>query len=42
MLFPLICFKKMIIFCSFQQAQQIDEALLHFPEQLQHIGIAAR
>ncbi|XP_051541715.1 FH2 domain-containing protein 1-like [Myxocyprinus asiaticus] len=24
------------------QAQQIDEALLRFPEQLQHIGIAAR
>ncbi|XP_067289252.1 FH2 domain containing 3 isoform X2 [Pseudorasbora parva] len=24
------------------QAQQIDEVLLHFPEQLQHIGIAAR
>ncbi|KAK9968307.1 hypothetical protein ABG768_002638 [Culter alburnus] len=24
------------------QAQQIDEALLHFPDQLQHIGIAAR
>uniref|UniRef100_A0A672QPA9 FH2 domain-containing protein 1-like n=1 Tax=Sinocyclocheilus grahami TaxID=75366 RepID=A0A672QPA9_SINGR len=24
------------------QAQQIDEALLHFAEQLQHIGIAAR
>lgn len=31
----------LIVYAS-QQAQQIDEVLLRFAEQLQHIGIAAR